>query len=65
MSEHKFNHEEQDFFNACGVTEEDVQKALDEIPDELSHSKTVELMCKAGNDPVKNVALFWAFGRWK
>ena len=60
--ETKFDHSEQDIFKACGVDRDVVVKYVDGLPDGLdTKSELVELLCEAGDDPAKNLAIVIAY----
>ena len=57
-----FDHTKDNVFTACGTNEKDVKEAFDALPDNLHcKSELIEQMCRAGDDPAQNLAVWLAF----
>lgn len=53
-----FDHEKGTVVEACGTDTKAVKEAFDALPDRLGcKSELVEQMCRAGDDPAKNLAV--------
>jgi len=59
MSENPvFDHSQNKIYDACGITQEEFDKACNDLPDKVkTYSEAVELLVSAGDDVVKNAAI--------